>query len=122
MRMISPEQEQAVGDTLSVHLVIENFNLVQKWGQANVSGEGHLQVSIDDVPVPPDVPCVGDNDPAGCGPQGIALAQFNIDVSGLASDSPTTHRLRVVPVNNDRTPHPTLAPIVRDFVKLPAGE
>lgn len=106
--VLSPQPDQRVGDDLQVRLEVRNFNLVPKWGQANVEGEGHLFVLIDGTSVTPTE-------------EGVVATDFSVDVRALAGDGETRHTLEVQVRNNDRTRFEGIRPIVVEWIKLPAG-
>lgn len=106
IHVVSPVPNAEVGDFLEVHLRLENLTLVEKWGEANVEGEGHLSVYIDDHPV------------AAPG-EGIAIPDFAVGVAGLGASTNTNHVLRIQVLNNDRTPYEGIDLVEITWVKLP---
>ena len=100
--IINPKEgEQIPLDNIAVLVNVTNFNLANKLGQANASGEGHIHYYID-VPVPM---IVGK-------PATTATGTFapTINLTFTWKDvKPGKHNLSVQLVNNDHTP---LIPLV----------
>jgi len=78
-----------------------NFNLVEKQGEANVPGEGHLHYYMDtEAPTTPGQPAI---------PSGGEWAQTTNATYTFSDVAPGTHTFAVQLVNNDHTP---LIPLV----------
>lgn len=92
-------------DNLTVTVQVDNFNLTDRLGEANVSGEGHIHYYMDvEVPTMP-------GETAASGP-GTYVAS-SVDSHLWTALAPGMHNLSIQLVNNDHTP---LVPPVTDRV------
>lgn len=106
--IVSPSDGATVpaGDvTLTVQ--VSNFNIVDKQGQANVPGEGHIHFYLD-VPAPttPGQPAI---------PPNGAWAHVSGTTFTFTNVTPGTHTITVQLINNDHSP---LIPIVTAQVTI----
>ncbi len=96
----SPADSASVpaGD-ITVSIQVANFNIVDKQGQANAAGEGHIHFYLDVNPVPtdPGKPAI----PADAKAVWAHVSGTNYMFMGV---SPGTHTIAVELVNNDHTP------------------
>jgi hypothetical protein len=95
--------------TVTVTLLVRNFSVVDRIGEQNKPGEGHI-ACFKDVP-PPTIPGLS-----------VATQPGTFQISALASCtwynvSPDTHTFAIELVNNDNTP---LVPPVIDAVDVTA--
>ena len=87
---------QSAGD-VTVTVVVSNFNLADKLGQANVAGEGHLHYFLDvAAPTTPGKPAIP--------PAGSTWAATADTTHTFTNVTPGTHTISVELVNNDHTP------------------
>lgn len=89
---------------------VQNFNIVDKQGQANVTGEGHVHFYMDVSPIPsaagqPAIPA----DPIA------RWAHVSDDTYTFTNVGPGTHTIVAQLVNNDHTP---VVPTVSDMVTI----
>jgi photosystem II stability/assembly factor-like uncharacterized protein len=84
------------GGDVTVSVNVNNFKLVDKLGQANLPGEGHIHYFLDVTP-----PTVPDKPAATAAGTFVATAATSHTWSNLA---PGNHSLSVELVNNDHTP------------------
>jgi predicted lipoprotein with Yx(FWY)xxD motif len=102
LSIVSPSNGATVpaGD-LTVNVKVDNFNVVDKQGQPNVSGEGHVHFYLD-VPAPttPGQPAI---------PPSGAWAHVSGTTFTFTNVTPGTHTITVQLINNDHSP---LIPIV----------
>ena len=89
---------------------MQNFNIVDKQGQANVTGEGHVHFYMDVSPVPNAA-----GQPAIPASPGAAWAHVSDDSYTFTNVSPGTHTFVAQLVNNDHTP---VVPTVSDMVTI----
>ena len=116
MLIVSPTANQMFADCtghdfsvcLPVEIDLRNVDMVPKWGEENVAGEGHLYVTVAPTGDP------GAANPITAVDQGVVERNFTIDISNLPDGSWT---LRVEVRNNDRTLHVTVEPVSVDFRK-----
>lgn len=95
---------------VSVTVQVRNFQLVNKFGQANVKGQGHVHYFID-VPVPKDP-----TKPAEAAP-GTFVPAANTSLT-WTSVAPGMHQFSAELVNND---HTSLSPTAYDTVVINVG-
>jgi plastocyanin len=110
--IIGPKNGSTIsaGD-VKVYVAVQNFNLVNKLGQANIAGEGHLHYYMD-VPVPrtpgkPAVTAVGTFAPT----TNTTFTWKNV--------TPGSHNFSVQLANNDHTP---LIPLVYSSVNVTVSD
>ena len=97
VEIISPQDGATVppGD-MTVTVQVTNFKIVDKQGQANVSGEGHVHFYLDvAAPTAPGVPAI---------PAGGEWAHVSGTTYTFKNVAPGTHTIDVELVNNDHTP------------------
>lgn len=111
VRITAPANGATVeaGD-IRVDADVQNFNIVDKQGQANVTGEGHVHFYMDVSPMPsaagqPAIPM----DPSAL------WAHISDDTYTFTNVPPGTHTFAVQLVNNDHTP---VVPMVSDTVTI----
>lgn len=85
-----------IGPNVSVSTAVQNFNLVNKFGQASVAGEGHIHYFLDVVP--PTTPNVEAFTAAGTYAASVATSFVWTNLSLGA------HKLSAELVNNNHTP------------------
>ena len=106
--IVSPSDGASVpaGD-IAVTVQVQNFNIADKQGQANVSGEGHIHFYLD-VPAPttPGQPAI---------PPSGAWAHVSGTTFTFTNVTPGTHTITVQLINNDHSP---LIPIVTAQVTI----
>jgi hypothetical protein len=79
-----------------VNALVTNFNVVDKQGQANVAGEGHLHFYLDvDAPTTPGQPAI---------PASGVWAHVSGTTYTFSNVAPGTHTISVQLINNDHTP------------------
>ena len=111
LKITSPSNgaTQKTGD-IKITTQVKNFNVLDKQGQTNVTGEGHLHFYMDVNPIPsaagqPAIPT-----------DGTAVWAHISDTSYTFQNvSPGTHTFAVQLVNNDHTP---VVPAVTDMVTV----
>ncbi len=92
----SPTGPVIVPGNLTVIIEVTNFNIVDKQGQANVAGEGHIHYFLDvDAPTAPGQPAIPPNG------SWAHVASTNYTFTNVASGQ---HKISVELVNNDHTP------------------
>lgn len=92
---------------ITVTAAVANFNVVDKQGQANVPGEGHLHFYLDvSAPTVPGVPAV---------PTSGTWAHVSGTTYTFLNVGPGTHTISVQLVNNDHTP---VVPAAMDSVTI----
>lgn len=89
---------------------VQNFNVVDKQGQSNVTGEGHVHFYMDVSPVPSAA-----GQPAIPAAPGAVWAHVSDTEYTFANVQPGTHTFAVQLVNNDHTP---VVPAVSDMVTV----
>ena len=103
--LISPANGATVtGGTIPVSIGTSNFNIVDKQGQPNVPGEGHVHYYLDVSPIPsdPTKPAI----PADANAIWAHVAATSYTFTNVSSG---THTVSVQLVNNDHTPVTPLA-------------
>ena len=85
---------------IDVKADVENFNIVDKQGQANVTGEGHVHFYMDVSPVPSAA-----GQPAIPANPNALWAHVSDNEYTFTNVSPGTHTIVVQLVNNDHTPY-----------------
>jgi plastocyanin len=96
LKIIAPTATLYAPGNVNVTVQVENFKIVDKQGQSNVSGEGHLHYYLDvDAPTTPGQPAIP--------PSGIwaHIASTSYSFTNITSG---THKISVELVNNDHTP------------------
>ncbi len=84
---------------ITVKVQVSNFNLVDKLGQSNVAGEGHLHYFLDySAPTTPNQPAVP---PSGSNVKWAATANTTYTFHNVSAGS---HTINVELVNNNHTP------------------
>ncbi len=108
LTIVTPtEGAMIAGSNVTISVNVANFNLVDKLGQANVPGEGHLHYFMDvDPPTAPGVPAI-----TAVG----TYAPTTATSYTWTNVSPGVHMFSVELVNNDHTP---LVPPVVAFVNV----
>jgi len=98
IEIISPQNGATVppGD-VAVTVQVTNFNIVDKQGQANVAGAGHVHFYLDFMA--PETP----NQPA-LAPSGVVWAHVSGTAYTFKNVTEGTHTISVELVNNDHTP------------------
>ncbi len=111
VEITSPVEGAAlVGPNVTISVDVSNFNLVDKLGQANVAGEGHIHYFMDvDPPTTPGVPAV--TDPGTYFPSTATSYTWTNVTNG-------SHMFSVELINNDHTP---LEPAIVAFVNVTVG-
>jgi hypothetical protein len=89
---------------------VQNFNIVDKQGQGNVTGEGHVHFYMDVSPIPSAA-----GQPAIPASPGAVWAHVSDDSYTFTNVQPGTHTFTVQLVNNDHTP---VVPTVSDMVTV----
>jgi glucose/arabinose dehydrogenase len=112
--IISPTDEETISSSnVTVLVQVQNFNLVDKLGQANVPGEGHIHYFVDVAP------------PTTPGQIAVTAPGTYVPTSGTSYTwtnlTPGMHNFSVELVNNDHTP--ILPPVVKtvDVRVTPSG-
>jgi hypothetical protein len=111
VRITSPANGATIqaGD-IDVRADVQNFNIVDKQGQANVTGEGHVHFYMDVTPVPSAA-----GQPAIPANPNALWAHVSDDEYTFTNVSPGMHTIVVQLVNNDHTP---VVPTVSDMVTI----
>jgi hypothetical protein len=89
---------------------VQNFNIVDKQGQANVTGEGHVHFYMDVSPIPSAA-----GQPAIPANTSALWAHVSDNSYTFANVPPGPHTIVAQLVNNDHTP---VYPIVSDMVTI----
>jgi len=113
LTIISPADNAVVnGSSVTVTVDVKNFNLVDKIGQANVAGEGHLVYFIDEVPpIEQRLPVIASPERTYATTE-TAYAWQNVALGG--------HVLGVELVNNDDTPlNPPVVSVIQVSLQQP---
>ena len=106
LNVFSPTEGQEVSsDLLEVEIVVCGITLVEKWGQENVEGEGHLVVSVD-------------GRYAHAPGEGLITPHFALPLDDFGAGS---HVFRVQVRNNDLTEITDIGPVEVSFT-IVAGE
>ena len=108
LTIVSPANNATVpaGD-LAVNIKVGNFNVVDKQGQANVPGEGHVHFYLDvAAPTTPGKPAI---------PASGVWAHVSGTTHTFTNVTPGTHTITVQLVNNDHTP---LIPVITAQVTI----
>ncbi len=97
LNITSPANGASISSgNILVNAAVTNFNVVDKQGQPNVSGEGHLHFYMDvDAPTTPNVPAV---------PATGTWAHVSGTFYTFTGVTPGTHTISVQLVNNDHSP------------------
>ncbi len=85
--------------SVPVTVQVSNFNIVDKQGQANVAGEGHVHFYLDVSPIPSDP-----NKPAIPADSNAVWAHVSGTSYTFTNVSPGMHTITVQLANNDHTP------------------
>lgn len=111
IRITAPANGATVlaGD-VRVDVDVENFNIVDKAGQAPVLGEGHVHFYMDLTTLPSTA-----GQPATPPDPGILWAHVTDDTYTFTNVSPGVHTFAAQLVNNDHTP---VVPVVSDTVTI----
>ncbi len=111
LKITSPSNGATVrtGD-ITVKADVNNFKVVDKQGQANVTGEGHVHFYMDVNPIPNAA-----GQPAIPADTNAAWAHVSDTSYTFRNVSPGTHTFAVQLVNNDHTP---VVPAVNDMVTV----
>lgn len=111
VRITSPSNGATIqaGD-IRIDTAVENFNIVDKQGQATVPGEGHVHFYMDVSPMPSAA-----GQPAIPANTSTLWAHVSDDTYTFQNVPPGVHTFAVQLVNNDHTP---LAPVVSDTVTV----
>jgi Domain of unknown function (DUF4399) len=111
VRITSPANGATVeaGD-ITINADVQNFNIVDKQGQANVTGEGHVHFYMDVTPLPSAA-----GQPAIPTDTAAVWAHVSDDEHTFVNVTPGTHIFAVQLVNNDHTP---VVPTVSDMVTI----
>ncbi len=109
LNIVDPKPGEALpAGSITVQTEVNNFNLVNKLGKANVAGEGHLHYFLDvAAPTTPGTPAI----PAA----GSTWAATNSTVYTFQNVTAGTHTISVELVNNDHTP---LNPVVVQTITI----
>lgn len=97
---------------VTIRADVSNFNVVDKQGQSNVTGEGHLHFYMDVTPIPSAA-----GQPAIPANTSAAWAHVSATSHTFNGVPPGTHTFTVQLVNNDHTP---VVPAVTDMVTVTA--
>ena len=98
--IISPQNGAVVpAGSIPVTVQVSNFNIVDKQGQANVAGEGHVHFYLDVSPIPSDP-----SKPAIPADANAVWAHVSGTSYTFTNVSPGMHTITVQPANNDHTP------------------
>jgi photosystem II stability/assembly factor-like uncharacterized protein len=97
IKIIEPQDNALLtNNNVTVTVQVSNFKLVDKLGQANIAGEGHIHYFLDVMP-----PTVPDEPATTSAGTSVATTATSHTWSNL---SPGSHTLSVELVNNDHTP------------------
>lgn len=106
LNVLSPTDEMEISsDILVVDIVVCGIDLVEKWGQENSEGEGHLVVSVDGRYA----------HPPG---EGLVTCRFGLPLDDF---DPGDHVFRAQVRNNDLTEIEDIPPVEVNFT-IVAGE
>jgi hypothetical protein len=98
LEIASPEDGDTVdGDSVTVEVDVQDFDVVDKLGEENVDGEGHIHyyLDVDDVPTAAGEPAITDEGES---------AQTDDTSHTFDNLEPGEHTIAVQLVNNDHTP------------------
>ncbi len=111
IKITSPTNGSTItGPNVTVNVSVQNFNIVDKQGQANVPGEGHVHFYMDVSPLPstPGQPAIPANASA-------VWAHVSGTTYTFTNVPPGTHTFSVQLANNDHTP---VEPLATDSVTV----
>lgn len=95
---------------ITIKTAVQNFNIVDKQGQSNVTGEGHLHFYMDVNPLPSTA-----GQPAIPADPNAVWAHVSDTTYTFKNVPPGQHTFSVQLANNDHTP---VYPIVTDMVTI----